>query len=80
MTEDTMSVVSWIHDNANVDDVTYGDEDVLVDFQARPAVISQARSRASELHAHRRSRRKRRNGCSSNRFSAAVAAQPLPHL
>ncbi|TYT61585.1 GTPase HflX [Natrialba swarupiae] len=51
MTEDTMSVVSWIHDNANVDDVTYGDEDVLVDFQARPAVISQARSRASELHA-----------------------------
>ncbi|MWV40615.1 GTPase HflX [Natrialba sp. INN-245] len=51
MTEDTMSVVSWIHDNANVDDVTYGDEDVLVDFQARPAVISQARSRASKLHA-----------------------------
>ncbi|RQG96405.1 GTPase HflX [Natrarchaeobius chitinivorans] len=50
MTEETMSLVSWIHDNANVDDVTYGDEDVLVDFQARPAVISQARSRASELH------------------------------
>ncbi|PGF14725.1 GTPase HflX [Natrinema sp. CBA1119] len=49
MTEDTMSVVSWIHDNANVDDVTYGDEDVVVSFEAREAIISQARSRASEL-------------------------------
>ncbi|WP_306057817.1 GTPase HflX [Natronococcus wangiae] len=49
MTDDTMSVVSWIHDNAHVEDVTYGDEDVLVAFEARPAVISQARSRASEL-------------------------------
>ncbi|OVE86162.1 GTPase HflX [Natronolimnobius baerhuensis] len=51
MTDETMSVVSWIHDNAHVDDVTYGDEDVLVSFEARPAVISQARSRASELQA-----------------------------
>ncbi|MEY7847695.1 GTPase HflX [Natrarchaeobius sp. A-rgal3] len=50
MTDNTMSLVSWIHDNASVEDVTYGDEDVLVDFQARPAVVSQARSRASELH------------------------------
>ncbi|WP_293033814.1 GTPase HflX [Natronococcus sp.] len=49
MTDDTMSVVSWLHDNAHVEDVTYGDEDVLVAFEARPAVISQARSRASEL-------------------------------
>ncbi|WP_440769067.1 GTPase HflX [Natronorubrum sp. DTA28] len=49
MTDDTMSVVSWIHDNANVDDVTYGDEDVVVSFEARPAVIEQARSRATEL-------------------------------
>ncbi|WP_339103767.1 GTPase HflX [Haloterrigena salinisoli] len=49
MTEDTMSVVSWLHDNAHVEEVTYGDEDVIVSFEARPAVISQARSRASEL-------------------------------
>ncbi|SDQ65816.1 GTPase HflX [Natronobacterium texcoconense] len=49
MTDDTMSLVSWIHDNANVEDVSYGDDDVLVSFEARPAVISQARSRASEL-------------------------------
>ncbi|MFC6717408.1 GTPase HflX [Natrialbaceae archaeon GCM10025810] len=51
MTDDTMSLVSWIHDNANVEDVTYGDDDVLVSFEARPAVIEQARARASELQA-----------------------------
>ncbi|MCT9096915.1 GTPase HflX [Haloarchaeobius sp. HME9146] len=49
MTDDTMSVVSWIHDNANVEEVNYGDEDVLVDFEARPAVVEKARSRAAEL-------------------------------
>ncbi|MDJ1433486.1 GTPase HflX [Halostagnicola sp. A-GB9-2] len=49
MTDDTMSLVSWIHDNAHVEDVTYGDEDVLLSFEARPTVISQARSRASDL-------------------------------
>ena len=51
MTEDTMSVVSWLHDEANVDDVEYGDDDVLVDFEARPAVVEQARSRAEDLRA-----------------------------
>ncbi|MHC3437397.1 GTPase HflX [Natrialbaceae archaeon A-gly3] len=49
MTEDTMSLVSWIHDNADVEDVDYGDDDVVISFTARPAVISQARSRASGL-------------------------------
>jgi GTP-binding protein HflX len=51
MVEDTMSVVSWIHDNANVETVTYGDDDVLVAFEARPAVVEQARSRAADLRA-----------------------------
>jgi GTPase len=49
MTDETMSVVSWIHDNAYVEDVTYADEDVVVAFEARPAVISRARARAGEL-------------------------------
>jgi GTP-binding protein HflX len=49
MTDETMSVVSWIHDNAHVEDVTYGDEDVHVSFEARPAIVSQARTRAGEL-------------------------------
>ncbi|UTF52596.1 GTPase HflX [Natronosalvus rutilus] len=51
MTDDTMSLVSWIHDHASVDDVTYGDDDVVISFLARPAVIDQARARASDLQA-----------------------------
>ncbi len=49
MTDDTMGLVSWIHDNARVEDVTYGDDDVILSFEARPAVISQARAQASDL-------------------------------
>jgi GTP-binding protein HflX len=51
MTEDTMSVVSWIHDNAYVEDVEYGDDgcEVVVAFEARPAVVEKARSKARSL-------------------------------
>jgi len=48
MTDDTMSVVSWIHDHANVEDVDYGDQ-VVVEFEARPAIIEQSRAKAGEL-------------------------------
>jgi len=48
MTDDTMSLVSWIHDHANVSDVDYGDQ-VVIEFEARPAIIEQSRSRAGEL-------------------------------
>jgi GTP-binding protein HflX len=48
MNDDTMSVVSWIHDNANVDSVDYGDQ-VIVEFEARPAIVEQSRAKASEL-------------------------------
>lgn len=48
MTDDTMSLVSWIHDNARVNDVTYG-EQVVIDFEARPAVVEQSRSKAGTL-------------------------------
>ena len=50
MTDDTMSFVSWVHDHGHVDSVDYGDE-VIIDFEARPAIIEQARARASELPA-----------------------------
>jgi GTP-binding protein HflX len=50
MTDDTMSLVSWIHDHANVESVDYGDQ-VVVDFEARPEIVEQARDRASELAA-----------------------------
>ncbi|PSP33356.1 GTPase HflX [Halobacteriales archaeon QH_10_67_22] len=50
MPDETMSVVSWIHDNANVSDVDYGDQ-VVIEFEARPAVVEQSRARASDLAA-----------------------------
>jgi len=49
MTEETMSVVSWVHDNAQVEDVTYGDEEVVLTFEARPKVVEQSRAKASDL-------------------------------
>jgi GTP-binding protein HflX len=49
MTEDTMSVVSWVHDHARVNDVTYADDEVVVDFEARPAIVEQSRAKAGEL-------------------------------
>jgi GTP-binding protein HflX len=48
MTDETMSVVSWIHDNAQVDTVDYGDQ-VVIEFEARPAVVEQSRAKAGEL-------------------------------
>ncbi|MFW5938141.1 MAG: GTPase HflX [Halanaeroarchaeum sp.] len=50
MSDDTMSVVSWIHDNAHVEDVTYGD-DVVVDFEAKAAIVDRARAKAANLAA-----------------------------
>ncbi|MFC7076263.1 GTPase HflX [Haloarcula halophila] len=48
MTDDTMSLVSWIHDHANVESVDYGDE-VVIEFEARPAIVEQSRARAGDL-------------------------------
>ena len=48
MIDETMSLVSWVHDHAHVEDVEYGDE-VLLEFEARPAIVEQARAKASEL-------------------------------
>jgi GTP-binding protein HflX len=48
MCDDAMSLVSWIHDNAHVRDVDYG-EQVIVDFEARPSVIEQSRARAADV-------------------------------
>jgi GTP-binding protein HflX len=48
MTDETMSVVSWIHDNAEVEDVMYGDQ-VVVEFEARPAIVEQSRAKAGQL-------------------------------
>ncbi|MFB6072442.1 MAG: GTPase HflX [Halobacterium sp.] len=49
MTEDTMSVVSWVHDHAYVRDVDYGDDEVVIDFEARPTIVERSHAKASEL-------------------------------
>lgn len=49
MTDETMSVVSWLHDNAHVETVSYENGEVVVDFEARPAIIEQSHARAGEL-------------------------------
>lgn len=49
LTDDTMSAVSWIHDQAEVLDVAYDEEAVTVTFRAHDAIIEQARHRAENL-------------------------------
>jgi GTP-binding protein HflX len=48
MTDETMSVISWIHDNAAVENVEYGNN-AVIEFEARPAVVEQSRSKARGL-------------------------------
>jgi GTPase len=49
MVDETMSLVSWLHDNTRVDEVTYDEDHVLVEFAARPGVVEQSRAKASDL-------------------------------
>jgi GTP-binding protein HflX len=49
--DDTMSLVSWVHDHANVEGETYEGEQVVLEFEARPSVVERARAKASDLAA-----------------------------
>lgn len=49
LTDDAMSLLSWIHDEAPTVDVEYGPEHVVVEFAARPATVEKARSGVEEL-------------------------------
>jgi GTP-binding protein HflX len=51
MTDDTMSLVSWVHDHGHVEREEYGEDSVTLEFEARPAVVSKARSKAADLAA-----------------------------
>jgi len=48
MTDDAMSVVSWIHDHAHVETVEYG-EQIVLEFEGRPAIVEQSRAKAGNL-------------------------------
>lgn len=50
MTEETMSVVSWIHENTFVHEVEYGTgAGTVIEFEAPPVLIEQARAQARTL-------------------------------
>jgi len=51
MADETMSLVSWVHDHAHVDTESYEGDQVLLEFDARPAIVEQARARAADLNA-----------------------------
>ncbi len=49
MTDQTMSMISWLHDNANVNDVSYGEEQAIVDFAGRDGIVEKSRAKAQQL-------------------------------
>ena len=55
LSDDAMSLVSWLYDHGNVEQEEYTGEEVLVEFAARPAIVEKARAKAAEVHAPTRS-------------------------
>jgi GTP-binding protein HflX len=47
--DDAMAVVSWAHDRATVEDVTYDADAVRLAVSGRPSVVERARSRAESV-------------------------------
>src|SRR6056297_1205723 len=50
ITDDTMSFVSWLYEHAYVETESYEADQVLLEFDARPAIVEQARARAADLN------------------------------
>lgn len=48
VSEDVMSVISWIHDNAYVKSEEYSGDSVILEFEAKPAIASKALSQLQE--------------------------------
>ncbi|QUO46719.1 MULTISPECIES: GTPase HflX [Halorubrum] len=51
VSDDAMSLVSWVHDHGHVAEETYAGDQVTVDFEAKPSIVSRARAKAAELSA-----------------------------
>ncbi|WP_158059392.1 GTPase HflX [Halorussus halophilus] len=47
--DEAMSLVSWLYDRARVEDVTYGDDEVRIEFDGHPSVVERARAKADAL-------------------------------
>jgi GTP-binding protein HflX len=51
MGDDTMSLVSWVHDHGNVEAEEYEGEQMILEFEAPPSVVERARAKAGDLAA-----------------------------
>jgi GTP-binding protein HflX len=49
MSDDAMSLVSWVHDNGNVESEAYDGDQVVLEFEARPSIVERARAKAADL-------------------------------
>jgi GTP-binding protein HflX len=49
VSDEAMSLVSWIHDHGHVDEEAYASDQVTVDFEAKPSIVARARSKAAAL-------------------------------
>lgn len=45
---ESMSILSWIHNNAHVDDVSYTDDNIIVEFKGTQKAVQKALSRVKE--------------------------------
>ncbi|EMA39222.1 GTPase HflX [Halococcus hamelinensis] len=54
--DDAMSLVSWLYDHADVANVEYVDERVVVAFSARPTIVERARAKAETTASERTER------------------------
>lgn len=49
LSNQAMSVVSWIHDHGHVLDESYEEDEIIVSFEAQPTIIEKSRAKATEL-------------------------------
>jgi GTP-binding protein HflX len=49
LSDDAMTLVSWVHDHAYVEEESYEGEQVILDFEATGSIVERARARASDL-------------------------------
>ena len=51
VSDEAMSLVSWVHDHGYVAEETYAGDQVTVDFEAKPSIVARARAKAADISA-----------------------------
>ena len=49
ISDEAMSLVSWVHDHGYVAEETYAGDQVTVDFEAKPSIVARARAKAADV-------------------------------